>query len=252
MREYAGVKECLRVYWDAISRDYERIRGCRSYEEKNAWKRSFQKHLNLRKGKILDVGTGTGFVARILAEMGHEVTAIDISEKMIEVARRVARKEGQSIDFRVGDAENLEFEDCTFDAVVCRYVLWTLPNPERAVKEWARVLRGGGRIVIVDGVWCDGTLTSRVRSILGKLGLAVHERMNPLRFGYGRNVDSAIPFVNGVKPEELVRILRVCGFESVTVEWLDRVKKAWLKNLPLLLRMSWNRPIYAVSGVKRK
>lgn len=252
MDGYAGIKDCLRVYWDMISCDYERLRGCRSDEEKIAWKYSFQKHLNIRKGRILDVGTGTGFVARILAELGHEVTAIDISKKMIEIAREIALRKGQSVDFRVGDAENLEFEDCTFDAVVCRYVLWTLPDPERAVREWARVTRSGGKVVIVDGVWCDGTLLSRIKGITGKLGLVVHERINPLRFGYGRDMDSTIPFVNGVKPDCLVRILRACGFEKITVEWLDNVKKAWLKNLPVLLRLSWNRPIYIVSGVKRK
>ncbi len=252
METGVGVKDCIKAYWNAMSRDYERFRRIRIEEEISAWKSVFGDLLGYRPCRVLDVGTGTGFVARTLAEMGHEVTGVDVSEDMLEVARDLSLRRGLNVEFLIGDAENLEFDDESFDAVVCRYVVWTLPDPDRAVREWTRVLRGGGKIVIVDGIWCDGSITSRVKVLAGKVGMLVHERINPFRFGYSKEVSSRIPFVNGVEPERIAKMLEMCGVDEVGIRWLDDIREMWLRNLPPLFRLSWNRPIYAVYGTKRE
>ena len=97
------------------------------------------------------MGTGTGFLAILFAEMGHKVTGVDLSEGMLEKAKQNADNMGLEIDLFHGDAENLPFEDCSFDLVVNKYLLWTLQEPACAVCEWKRVLKPGGMIFAIDG-----------------------------------------------------------------------------------------------------
>ena len=92
----------------------------------------------------MDVGTGTGYFAALLAAMGHEVTGIDLTPAMIDEAKSFARDLGVSAHFEVMDAQALQYPDESFDAVVTRNLTWTLPEPERAYSEWLRVLRRGG------------------------------------------------------------------------------------------------------------
>lgn len=111
-----------------------------------AWKGLLIEVLGDRELRVLDVGIGTGFIALLLAELGHEVIGVDISEEMLRIAREKARKLNiENVEFHLADAEELPFPDNTFDAVVARHVIWALPNPEKAYSEWKRVLRPGER-----------------------------------------------------------------------------------------------------------
>jgi SAM-dependent methyltransferase len=85
-----------------------------------------------------------------LAARGHRVTGIDFAPAMIAEARRKAAARATSIRFEEGDAEQLGFATAAFDLVISRHLLWTLAHPEAAIDEWVRVLRPGGRLVIVD------------------------------------------------------------------------------------------------------
>lgn len=127
-----------------------------SGNKKESWKEILTNALETTETLIvLDVGTGPGTMAFILAELGHNVTGIDLSEGMVEKAMEHAMKFNLPVKFRQGDAENLPFEDESFDAVVNRAVLWTISNPEKAIAEWWRVLRTDGKLVIIDGSWED-------------------------------------------------------------------------------------------------
>lgn len=103
--------------------------------------------------RVLDVGTGPGFYAIILAERGYHVTAVDLSEKMLDQARQNAGILADRIEFIRMDAQALEFPDESFDAVVTRNLTWNLPDPVRAYGEWRRVLRPGGTALIFDANW---------------------------------------------------------------------------------------------------
>ncbi len=104
-----------------------------------------------RKLRILDAGTGAGLMAIILAKIGHEVVAMDDSEKMLSEAKWNSEHHGTSIEFVKGDATSTDFPDESFDVVVARNVLFTLTYPGYAYLEWIRILRPGGWLIVMDG-----------------------------------------------------------------------------------------------------
>ena len=99
---------------------------------------------------ILDVGTGTGFFAILMAKLGHKVTGIDLTPAMLEEAAAMAAGLGLDIAFRHMDAQQLDFPDGTFDVVLSRNLTWTLPEPEKAYAQWHRVLKPGGLLLNFD------------------------------------------------------------------------------------------------------
>ena len=101
--------------------------------------------------RILDVGCGAGFFSVLLARQGHIMTGIDLTPEMIDMARLQAQEDGVEAEFMIMDAENPNFPEGSFDAIVTRNVTWTLPHPDVAYKNWLRLLRKGGVIVNVDG-----------------------------------------------------------------------------------------------------
>lgn len=105
--------------------------------------------------RILDIGTGPGFFAIILARLGHDVVAVDYTEAMLEEARANARKAGVEgrIFFLQMDAQNLTFPEDTFDVIVTRNVTWVLEHPDDAYASWQRVLKPGGTLLNFDAGW---------------------------------------------------------------------------------------------------
>ena len=101
--------------------------------------------------RILDVATGTGWTARRLASRDAKVTGVDIGEGVIAAAKRIA----PAIDFKVGDAEALEFPDQSFDCVTSTFGVMFVSRPEVAAAELARVTRKGGRLGLV--TWLPGS-----------------------------------------------------------------------------------------------
>lgn len=102
---------------------------------------------------VLDVGTGPGFFAILLAELGYRVTAVDYTAAMLERARENAGPLAGKIDFRQMNAEELSFPSGSFDVVVSRNLTWNLANPARAYEQWARVLKQGGLLLNFDANW---------------------------------------------------------------------------------------------------
>ena len=114
-------------------------------------------------GRILEVGVGTGLSLRDYAS-GSRVVGIDISEGMLRRARERVRRLGlsQVEAIRVGDAERLDFDDASFDVVVAQYVVTAIPDPERALDEFVRVVRPGGEIVIATRIGAGTGLRGRI------------------------------------------------------------------------------------------
>ncbi len=103
------------------------------------------------RGDVLEVAVGTGLNLPFY-DSDVRLTAIDLSPEMLEIAKRRAADLGRSVDIREGDAHELLFEDASFDSVVCTLSLCNIPDVDRAVSEMKRVLRPGGRLILVDHV----------------------------------------------------------------------------------------------------
>src|SRR5690242_1655550 len=103
------------------------------------------------EGRWVDVACGPGVVSRALAAKVGSVTGADLTEAMVEEARRRAREEGvANFECLLGDATALELDDAAFDGAVTRLSLHHIPAPDRALAEMARVVRPGGAVVVSD------------------------------------------------------------------------------------------------------
>jgi len=127
--------------------------------------------------RILDVATGTGWTARRIAARGASVIGIDLGTDLVEAAKAYAAEARLTIDFQVGDAEALSFEDQSFDAVISTYGVMFVNKPKVAAAELARVCKKGGRVGLT--TWpADGALAGlfKVITVLREpSGLAVWE-----------------------------------------------------------------------------
>ena len=137
--------DIIEEYWDNRSDTFDEDHATEDIE---LWREELDKLCDRKKGlECLDIGTGTGFLAMMLAELGHDVTGIDISEKMMELGKQHTEERGVDVTFVKGEGERMPFDDDTFDVIVNCRVLWTLTEPEVSLKEWRRVLKPGGKML---------------------------------------------------------------------------------------------------------
>lgn len=128
--------------------------------------------------RVLDVACGTGVVSFALAAQACEVVGIDISPGMLAKAREIRHRRGiRNVHFVLGEAEHLPFKDGEFDLVVCRLAIHHFPQPEREIREMARVLKAGGRLVISDTVSSEDEREAQLHNALERLRDPSHARM---------------------------------------------------------------------------
>lgn len=150
----------VRDFWEVHINNELYTRKTRSTEAyfREIERRRYRSHYHLRRlfrelegssGRLLEIGCGMGVDTIRLARCGFDVTALDLTESALEVARSFAEARGVTVDFRLGNAESLEFEDASFDAVYSFGVLHHTPAIEKAVAELHRVLRPGGTAYVM-------------------------------------------------------------------------------------------------------
>ncbi len=169
--------------WSSGGENYERI----SRQIADALEHCVDRLAPQPGERILDVATGTGWTARRIAEHGASVTGVDFGEEVIAAARRIDAT--GSIDFQVGDAESLPFEDGSFDAVTSTFGVMFCGNPERAAKELARVCRPGGRIALA--TWAPELGVADFFKVIKKYQPTPPvPKPSPFDWGYPRRLDN--------------------------------------------------------------
>ncbi len=198
------VKQQVVAHWDRRAPHFDEDFGhsIRTPAERAAWDRILDLVLAGR-GVLhaLDAGCGTGFLSLELATRGHQVTGVDFAPAMMAEAWRKAAERGISIRFAEADAEQLPFMAGSFDLAINRHLLWTLQHPEAAIDEWIRVLRPGGRLVIVDGQFDPAAAPPSPENA----------RTSPEYAAVG----DKLPFLEGRSREEIETVLKGHGLVNV-------------------------------------
>ena len=199
----SAIKEVVRQHWAGRAATFDQApnHGLHSAEQRTAWLARLRGWAGDRPLDALDVGCGTGFLALLLAELGHRVVGVDAADEMLDLARAKAEAAGLAIDLRRSDADGLPFAEASFDLVVERHVLWTLPDPVASLREWARVLRPGGRVVLIEGDWRSGDLAATA--------------------GDYQSIKDALPLYGGRPAADLAEIVGAAGLGPPIVEPLQ-------------------------------
>lgn len=198
------VKQQVAAHWERRAPHFDDDFGhsIRTPAERAAWDRILDLVLAGRVAlDALDAGCGTGFLTFELAARGHHVTGIDFAPAMLAEARRKAAGRGVSVSFEQADAEQLSFASASFDLVMSRHLLWTLPHPEAAIDEWIRVLRPGGRLVVADSQFDPGALAPPPGSARASAEYAA--------------IGDHLPFLGGRPQAEIEALLRAHGLVNV-------------------------------------
>ncbi|WP_440107223.1 class I SAM-dependent methyltransferase [Streptosporangium sp. H16] len=201
----------IAAFWDAsaASFDEEADHGLRDPGVRAAWAERLRSWMPDPPADVLDLGCGTGSLSLVLAEQGHRPVGVDLAPLMVERARRKLAEAGFDAVMMVGDASDPPARAGTsFDVILSRHLLWTLPDPREALRRWAGLLRPGGRLVLIEGRWASAEPGEE----------------------QSRGAESeAMPWAGGVEAERLARALRPLVRTS-------RVE-------PLLDPTLWGRPV---------
>jgi ubiquinone/menaquinone biosynthesis C-methylase UbiE len=250
------LKRTLAAYWDERSRGFERAQGIRVERQHEAWLAFLGLALGPPSRRVLDVGTGTGFLALLAAELGHEVKGLDLSPGMVERAKELAGERGLKAKFAVADAEGLPETEGTYERVINRNVLWTLPEPEKALADWYRVLEPGGSLVVVDGDWFDEPLSYRFQRFLGSVLILLATRRNPwaarrrLRRGYDGSFEKHLPLRSPGNRRRFPELIAAAGFTDVRLVDLPEIDAAEKARLKLAERLVQPHRFFAVTARK--
>ncbi len=210
--------ESARGYKDGVKKELENRRHSDKWIQKILDNAPMKEKL-----RILDIGTGPGFFTINLSRLGHDVTGIDVSREMVMVARENAAEQGVKCDFKVMNANQLEFSDNTFDLIINRVVTWTLPDLYECYREWRRVLAPNGRLVVFDAnhyanIFSEDkarTMRLMMRSHLleGKEPFSDHFDFH-VRWGYWGDC----PMIGTPRPEWDMNMLKKLLFTDIVVE----------------------------------
>jgi demethylmenaquinone methyltransferase/2-methoxy-6-polyprenyl-1,4-benzoquinol methylase len=199
--------------FQGLPRRYDRTGAAMSFGQDPRWRRAMVDAVRPEPGqRILDVATGTGMVARAVAQRGATVTALDQSEAMLGVARAHPHT---GITFVQGEAEHLPFEDASFDALTFTYLLRYVDDPAATMRELARVVKPGGHLGMVEFGVPDNPALRELWRIHTRVGLPLMGRaVSTAWYEVGRFLGPNVEQFHAQYPD-LVALWQQAGIEGV-------------------------------------
>lgn len=239
------IEKRVRDYWTARTRDFSAIRKNELYGDiSRRWLDEMRRYIpGDRPLDILDAGTGTGYFAVLLAAEGHRLTGIDITPSMLAEARATAECFGVRADFVQMDVQDTSFADASFDAVVCRNLVWTLPDPEKAFCEWRRLLRPGGVLLVFDADYAQNVRNNNQReSWVSPSDVYGHIGITPALTRENAEITLSMPASAHKRPQWDISLVEAAGFADRGVD--ESVGKRILREYDLN-----DAPMFLVWGV---
>jgi SAM-dependent methyltransferase len=177
--------------WDAEAEAFDEPadHGLRDPGVRQAWRELLLSTLPEPPARVADLGCGTGTLSALLAEEGFEVDGVDFSPRMVELAERKAAGLA-GLRFLRADAFEPPLAERSYDVVLCRHLLWAMPDPSVALARWMRLLTPTGRLVLVEGHWSNGAglrAEQTVRMVEDAGGVATLTRLTDAAY-WGRTV----------------------------------------------------------------
>jgi ubiquinone/menaquinone biosynthesis C-methylase UbiE len=244
------IKLSIADVWDVSSETYDdkEGHGIHSEIEREAWKTLFKSLLPSGRLEVLDVGCGTGEIGLLFAEMGHHVTGLDLSQKMLAKAREKTSSKEFDSTFKKGDAEVPPFEAGTFDVVVNRHLLWTLPHPDTAIMNWKKVIKKGGVLIVIDGLWNGDLFERTARQLISDFWTLLVEREYPRRRHYSKEIRNELPNPNGVPAKITLEYFRKAGFKNVKDLNLKEITKIQTRTMSFQKKIVFNPQSHLIYG----
>lgn len=216
-----SVKDDIREYWTKRADTYDlgAGHGIAKIAEMEAWKQLITEHLGEGRGRqALDLACGTGVMTMLMHELGFRVAGLDFTEAMMARARRKAEQADAEILFLARDAEATFEPDGHYDAIIARHLVWTLVEPGRAFDEWFRILKPGGRLLIIDGDFVRKHWLERLMPLLDRVfGKRTdgHSLLTPEQWQAHHRIVEQIHFRDGVRSTDVVGLLEAAGFDDI-------------------------------------
>lgn len=236
------LKKEIHTYWTKRAQGYSEYNQQELVDErKNKWKHvlisRIEQYFPGREPsgiKVLDIGTGPGFFAILLAEAGYRVTAVDAAEEMLKEAEKNAGELSGRIHWKLGDVQKLNMKAEQFDVLVTRNVTWNLEFPARAYGEWLRVMKKGGILLNFDADWY-GYLFSKEKRLGYEHDRQKVEEQQLEDYYIGTDIDKMeeiakqVPLSRMKRPEWDIGTMREAGYTSIICED-DIWKEVWTED----------------------
>ncbi len=253
-----SIKDDIRDYWSLRAQTYDASpgHGIARHAEIEAWSQLIRRHLGDGEGRAaLDLACGTGVMSMLMHGLGFDVTGLDFTEPMMARARRKAGEANAPIRFLSRDAEETMEPDNSYDVIIARHLVWTLTDPDKAFADWLRILKPGGRLLIIDGDfvrkhWLENLIPLLDR-VFGRQQDG-HSLLTPEQWQHHERIVGQVHFNKGIRSDDTVQLFESAGFGELRIETdLADIRRS--RGIKLLSRKGLTSTLqhrFAISGQK--
>lgn len=224
------IKERIANYWNKRATDFKNQSIAEMQNERyGEWIELIQQQLPQHKVlKVLDIGTGSGYMAMLLASLGHQVIGVDLCEEMIAAAKEANQALKLNCEFFQQDAEKLSFAPESFDVIITRNLTWTLPHLEEDYQLWYTFLKAGGLLINFDADYGQTTFNKAAflkfkekaaQENVNLKGKSLHGDLSVETLEECDAIKHSLEVSKHRRPGWDVNLLRAAGFDEVEVKF---------------------------------